>query len=447
MLCFRWVSGAVVVTGLCILASATALADGSWPQFRGASGDGIVAGQSVPVEFGEGQHVTWKTPLPGRAWSSPVIADGVIWVTSAVERTATDEERVAMMRESGIEDKKMKQLAIAKAIELKLISVDLKTGDVLSTVELATIEKPDAIHSLNSYASPTPVIDGGFLYCHFGTYGTFCVNRKSGEIAWQRRFPLEHGVGPGSSPLVDGNVLVLIQDGMDRQYVIGLDKKTGETIWETPRPEFTDATPDTSKSYCTPIVINDGAGRHQLICMGAQWMVAYESETGKEIWRLYHGKGFSVVPRPVFHDDVVFFSTGFGKPQLWAVRVDGSGDVTDSHVEWTSKSGIPARPSPLLHDGLLYVVSDNGVASCFDIEDGEMQWKERIGGDYSASPTLVGGLIYFGSHDGKVTVMKPGREANIVAVNEVEGKIMASPAIVDDAMILRTDSAIYRIEE
>ncbi|QDT04491.1 outer membrane biogenesis protein BamB [Rubripirellula lacrimiformis] len=398
------------------------------------------------MTFGEDSHVTWKTPVPGRAWSSPVIADGVIWCTTAIERAATDEEKVAMMRESGIEDRKMKELAIAKAIELKLVSIDLASGKILGTIELTSIEKPDAIHSLNSYASPTPVINGDHLYCHFGTYGTFCVNRHTSDIVWQRRLPLEHGVGPGSSPIVMDDVLVLIQDGMDRQYVTGLNTQTGETIWETDRPEFTGASPESSKSYCTPIAITDPLGREQLVCMGAQWMVAYQAKTGKEIWRLRHGRGFSVVPRPVYHDGVVFFSTGFGKPELWAVRVDGSGDVTDTHVQWTMKSGIPARPSPLLHDGLIYVISDNGVASCFDVESGDPIWKKRIGGDYSASPTLIGKHLYFGSHDGKVTVMTPGPDAEVVAESELDGKIMASPAVVDGALILRTDQAVYRIE-
>ncbi|TWU50534.1 outer membrane biogenesis protein BamB [Rubripirellula tenax] len=448
MLSFGFSLRVSAIASICFACwTSCALADGSWPQFRGASGDGIVASQSVPTAFGEDQNVTWKTGLPGRAWSSPVIADGTIWVTTAVERAATDEERLEMMRASGIEEKKMKQLAIAKAIELKLISVDLESGSVVSSTDLAVIEKPDAIHSLNSYASPTPVIDGDSLYCHFGTYGTFRVDRKSGEVVWQRRLPLEHGVGPGSSPLVHGDVLVLIQDGMDRQYVTGLNKRTGETIWEADRPPFENATPDTSKSYCTPIVITDSAGREQLICMGAQWIVAYEAKTGNEIWRLRHGKGFSVVPRPLFQDDVVFFSTGFGKPELWAVRVDGSGDVTDSHVEWTTAQGIPARPSMVLHDNRLYMVSDNGVASSKSAVDGEEFWKERLGGDYSASPTLIGGLIYFGSHDGKVTIVKPGDEPEIVAVNELDGKIMASPAVIDGALIVRTDAALYRIEE
>jgi outer membrane protein assembly factor BamB len=203
---------------------------------------------------------------------------------------------------------------------------------------------------------------------------------------------------------------------------------------------------DHKKAYCTPIAITDKRGREQLICMGSQWIVSHQPETGKEIWRVYHGKGFSVVPRPVHANDIVYFSTGFGKPELWAVRVDGEGDVTDTHVEWTVTQGIPAKPSPLLHDGLIYVMADTGVASCFNASDGEQVWKKRIGGDFSSSPILAGGHIYFGSHDGQVTVVKPGPEGEVVSENQVDGQIMASPAVVGNALVLRTAKAIYRIE-
>jgi hypothetical protein len=258
---------------------------------------------------------------------------------------------------------------------------------------------------------------------------------------------LQHSVGPGSSPLIDDHRLILIQDGLERQYVTALDKSTGETLWETDRPAMEAPSGDQKKAYCTPIAITDPRGRQQLICLASQWMVAYDPETGSEIWRCYHGKGFSVVPRPVYAGGLVYFSTGFGKPELWAVRVDGSGDVTDSHVQWTVAKGIPAKPSPLIYDGLIYVMADNGVASCLDAENGQEVWKKRIGGDYSASPLLAGGHIYFGSHDGKVTVIAPGTEAEVVAENQIDGQIMASPAAVRDSLVLRTDKAIYRLAD
>jgi len=434
------------LTILSLLALHPVAAADSWPQFRGRSGDGIVNDQTIPVEFSESKNVTWKTELAGRAWSSPVVADDVIWVTTAIERIPTEEERVEMLRAGGIEERKIKQLAIAKSIELKLLAVDFLSGSLLRTIDLVSIPEPDPIHALNSYASPTPVIDAAKIYCHFGTYGTFCIDRASGELDWQRRLPLNHSVGPGSSPFIYKNLLVLIQDGTQRQYVTALDKSTGETVWERDRPEMDAPSGDQKKAYCTPILITDKRGREQLICMGSQWMLAYEPATGEEIWRVHHGKGFSVVPRPVYADGVVYFSTGFGKPELWAVRVDGDGDVTDTHVDWTEPRSIPAKPSPLLHNGLIYVMADNGVASCFQASDGEQVWKQRIGGDYSSSPFLAGGHIYFASHDGKVTVIKPGREGEVVAENQLDGRIMATPAIVSGAMILRTDKALYRIE-
>ncbi len=423
-----------------------ALSGDLWPQFRGPRGDGIAVGQSPPVKFGESQNVTWRTELPGRGWSSPVIADGVIWVTTAVERAPDEQERIELLRKTDNEEKQFNNLAIAKAVELKLLAVDLKSGSLLQTIDLAVVEEPDAIHSLNSYASPTPVIDGDRIYGHFGTFGTFAVDRRSREVLWQRVLPLQHAVGPGSSPLIDGERLVLIQDGVERQYVTALDKRTGETLWETDRPEMEAPSGDMKKSYCTPITLADANGRRQLICMGSQWLVSYNPESGSEHWRLYHGKGFSVVPRPVHDDGVIYFATGFGKPQLWAARVDGSGEVTDSHVEWTVTKGIPAKPSPLLHKGLIYVVDDNGVATCFDAEDGSEVWKRRLGGNVSASPILAGGHLYFGNHDGEVFVIEPGREFSQVAVNQLDGQIMASPAVVDDALIIRTAPALYRIE-
>ena len=435
-----------MITTIMALSVSQLFAEESWPQFRGPHGDGIALDQNVPIRFGENQNVSWKTEIPGRAWSSPVVADGKIWMTTAIEQVPSEEERLAMLREQGIEERKLKQLAIAKSISLHLLEVDFASGKIEKTIDLTDISAPDQIHSLNSYASPTPWIDGPRVYCHFGTYGTFCLDRKSGDVLWTRTLPLEHSVGPGSSPFVYHDSLVLIQDGVDRQYVTALNKSTGETIWETDRPEMRAASGDQKKAYCTPIAVTDKQGRDQLICMGSQWMVAYDPETGDEIWRVDHGSGFSVVPRPVFDDDVVYFSTGFGKPELWAVRIDGSGDVTDTHVLWREPKGISKKPSPLLHDGLIYVMSDDGIATCFSAKDGEAIWKKRIGGDYSASPLLAGGFIFFGSHDGNVTVMKVGRLGEVVAKNQLDGKIMASPVAINDALLVRTDRAIYRID-
>ncbi len=238
---------------------------------------------------------------------------------------------------------------------------------------------------------------------------------------------------------------MLICDGVDRQYVTALNKDTGETVWERDRPPMEAPSGDMMKAYCTPIAVTDRLGRKQLICMGSQWLVSHDPATGNEWWRVYHGKGFSVVPRPVYADGVVYVATGFGKPQLWAVKIDGNGDVTDTHVAWTETRRIPAKPSPLLIGEMLFVVSDDGIASCFNAKSGELFWSERLGGNFSASPLFVDGKIYFLNQEGVMTVVRPSATYSEVHKNELKGHFMASPIAVDDSLILRSDKALFRI--
>lgn len=422
----------------------TAHADSPWPQFRGPGGDGVVADQSVAAKFSEAEDLVWKTDLPGRGWSSPVIADGKVWVTTAIEIQASASEIKARMRRSGVKEREMKSRSIAKSIELRLMAIDFDSGVIENEIPLELREDPDAIHSLNSYASPTPVIDGDFIYCHFGTYGTFCVHRDSGAIQWNHQVDVAHAVGPGSSPLIVGDHLILILDGCEKQRVVALDKTSGKVRWETARPEMDAPDGDQKKAFCTPIVITDSRGTEQLICMASQFIVSLDPVTGEELWRCRHGRGFSIVPRPVFADDVVYFSTGFGKPELWAVNVTGRGDVTDSHVRWVQEKGMPKKPSPLVADGIVYVVADNGVAVALDASDGDILWMKRLGGNYSASPLLVGDAILFASQEGDVTIIRTGRNFEVMHKTTLSGGIMASPAVVQGSLIWRTKSALLR---
>ncbi|MEM6692493.1 MAG: PQQ-binding-like beta-propeller repeat protein [Planctomycetota bacterium] len=418
------------------------LAD-TWPQFRGPRGDGVAVDEHPPTQFGA-NDAAWRTEIPGRGWSSPVVADGLIYLTTAIEVMPSEDEREELLAKAGVERKKYKQTQLAKQIELRWMAIEMDSGNVVFDQELVAIDSPDAIHTVNSYASPTPVIDGERLYCHFGTYGTFCIDRKSGKRIWKRRFPLSHSVGPGSSPFIHDDMLVLIQDGTEQRYVVALDKISGETVWKTDRPPMDAPKGDLKKAFCTPISITDSLGREQLICLASHYMIAYDPQTGHELWRVHHGKGFSIVPRPVFNDDIVYFSTGFGKPELWAVQVTGEGEVTDTHVDWIVKRGIPAKPSPILSNGRIYVVEDSGVATCFDCEDGQQLWKQRLGGAHSASPLLAGENLYFANHDGQVRVVRASDQYQLVALNELGEKIMASPAVVNDALVIRTDQALYR---
>ncbi|MBL9124649.1 MAG: PQQ-binding-like beta-propeller repeat protein, partial [Planctomycetaceae bacterium] len=238
--------------------------------------------------------------------------------------------------------------------------------------------------------------------------------------------------------------LIVNCDGMDRQFVVALDKHTGKVAWWTWRSGPLSPEPDQQKAYATPLVIRVGEAE-QLVSPGADWLTAYDPLTGGEIWKV-HYKAFSTVPRPLFAHGLVYFVTGFTKPELWAVRPDGRGNVTESHVVWKSPKQVPANPSPIVVGSEIYFVSDQGVCTCLDALTGEEVWRQRVPGKYSASPILAGGLLYFSNEEGTTSVIRPGREFELVATNAIEGQLLASLVAVDGVIFLRSDTHLYRIE-
>ncbi len=423
---------------LLVIAS-TANASDDWPQFRGPLGTGHSDAIAPPLTFDDAEDVVWSAAIEGRGYSSPVILGDRIWLTAATVVTAAAEE--AAKRLEG--NRQASERQVASSVHLRAVCVDRATGRELYDVEIFRIDQPSPIQKINSYASPTPIVEGNRLYCDFGSFGTACLEASSGKTLWTRRLVIEHFVGPGSSPAICGDLLVLVRDGGHQQYVTGLNKKTGETVWKTSRPPIDAASPQLHKAFCTPLLIQT-AERPQLVIPGAQWVVAYEPTTGDEIWRASYGSGFSNVPRPVFGHGMVYICTGFMTPQLWAIRVDGEGDVTDTHVVWRERQQIPRRASPTLIGDELYLVSDGGIATCFDALTGKPLWRERLGGDYTASPLSVEGRIYFFSEDGDITVIRPGTEYVELAKSRVNGHLMATPAICDKAMFIRTDTHLFR---
>ncbi len=392
---------------------------GAWPQFRGPLGNGQADTTDLPSTWSEEENVVWKTAIHGRGWSSPVADEGRIWMT-----TATSDGK-----------------------QMSAVCVEFAKGNILHDLKLLDVESPREIHKFNSYASPTPVIDGRRVYIHFGSYGTACLDAESGELLWSRRdLPCNHWRGPGSSPTIFENLLIMHFDGYDYQYVVALDKYTGETRWKKDREiDYGTDDGDLMKAFCTPIVIEAG-GRLQLISPAAKATIAYDPRTGEEIWRVRYDQ-HSATARPVFGHDLVFLNTGFSKAELLAVRPEGQGDVTDTHVVWSSKRSIGSKPSHLLVEDLLYVVHDSGVLSCFEAKSGQTVWTHRLGGNFSASPVFAGGLMYFCSEEGETTVVRPGGQYDQVAVNQLDDGFMASPAVLEKSLILRTRSHLYRIED
>ena len=394
-----------------------------WTEFRGPGGQGRSGATSLPLNWSETEHITWKIPVEGDGWSSPVVAAGRIYLTAAVPiDQASDKSR-----------------------SLRVICVNADDGKTIWEQEVFQQPGKDVqVHKKNSHASPTPVLDGERLFVHFGPSGTACLT-TNGEIVWKlNELTFSPAHGNGGSPALHGETLVVTCDGADQQFVAGISASSGEVKWKTDRRA------DVQKgfSFCTPTLF-EVDGTVQAICPGSGAVVAYDPETGRELWSAEYGEGYSVVPRPVYSNGLVFVCSGFNSASLFAIDPSGSGDVTDSHVQWTVKGGIPKTPSILALGNELYIVDDGGVASCVDALTGEEHWKERLGGKFSASIFYGAGRIYFQSETGKTTVIAPGKTFTELATNQIgDGdRTFASFAVVDNAILLRSETHLYRLEE
>jgi outer membrane protein assembly factor BamB len=319
--------------------------------------------------------------------------------------------------------------------------LDRNSGKLLSDVEVLTEESPDPVHHLNSFASPSPVIEDGRLYCHFGTNGTACLDTKSGEVVWtNRELKLKHENGPGSTPILFQEWLIVHCDGSDTQSIAALNKSDGKLAWKTARSGKMDENPQLKKAYGTPLVTTV-AGRELVLSPAANWLYAYEPATGREVWKVEYGTlGFSIVPRPVIGHGMLYFSTTFMKPEILAIKLD-----EQPTIAWRFAKQAPNMPSPLLIGDELYLIADKGVATCLDAKTGAVVWTERLGGNFCSSPIFADGRIYVGNREGQTFVFAPGREFKLLATNQLDGQIMATPAAVDSALFVRTDKAMYRI--
>lgn len=409
-----------------------------WPQWRGPDGQGHSSATGLPVEWSETTNVAWKTATPGRGWSSPVIDGREIWLTTAVE-TAARPEDAERRTKSNTGDQ---PVTVLDQVELRALCVDRDTGQLTRDVLLLTVKEPQWVHRLNSYASPTPVLEAGRLYAHFGAFGTACLDTKSGKVLWKNTdLVVMHENGPGSTPVLWQNLLVFHMDGSDRQFVAALDKRTGKVAWKTDRSGEMNANPQLKKSYGTPLVV-EVAGQPQLFSPGTDWLYGYDPATGRELWKVPYGQlGFSITPRPVAGQGLFFMATGFGKKQMLAMKIGGS---TAPEIVWRYAKGIPTMPSPLLVGDALYFVDDGGFLTCLDARTGAERYRERLGGNFSASPTFADGRLYLSSREGVTYVVAPGPKFELLAKNELPGTIMASAAIADGALFLRTDTALYR---
>ena len=421
-------------------AAAAAGGENDWPQWRGADGMGHATSTKLPVEWSEQNNVSWRTELPGRGWSSPVIADGKIWMTAAHEKLASEEDAEKRLKENT----GGQPLTLLETARFHALCVDAESGELLHDIELFSVDEPQWVHRFNSYASPTPVVAGGKLFCHFGTFGTACVDAADGEVLWKKLdLHVMHENGPGSSPVAVGDLLAFNMDGSDEQFVVALKQSDGSVAWKTERSGKLNDNPQLKKAYGTPIVLQLDGGE-QLVSPGANWIYGYDPATGEELWKVdYETLGFSNVARPVAGGGLLFNSTCFMRAEMQAIKLGPQPEVV-----WKYKKSVPKSPSPVLVGDLLYFVGDSGgLVTCLEAATGELVWSERIAsGKYWSAPLAAAGKIYFHSEEGVTTVIEAGREFKVLAENELDGKHMASAAVSGDALFLRTDQALYRIE-
>ena len=400
--------------------------EGNWTHFRGSDLSSIAAVEKAPLKWADDSGFRWKTDIQGKGWSSPVVYGNQIWVT-----TATEDGR-----------------------ELFAVCLDYQTGKIIYNIKVFTTDKPLRKHNINSYATPTPCIEKNFVYVHYGSLGTACINTNTGAIIWTRTdLKCEHVQGPASSPVIYKNLLILHYEGTDVRFIVGLDKATGKSVWKTDRPEepYVPLTRIGTKAYITPLILNV-RGRDQLISNGSAVCIAYDPASGKEIWRVIRGAE-STVSMPVTENGIVYFYTGFmvdsdGSQfsELLAVNPDGKGDITKTNIVWRKRTEPMQLLTPVIKDGLIYTVDTKNNMICIDAATGTDIWSTRQRANFNASPVFAAGNIYFFSIRGDAFIIKPGRKYEVVAENQLSDQIWATPAFVRNAMILRTDKYLGRIE-
>jgi len=401
------------------------LAQDNWTHFRGNQLNAIAPEGQYPISWSS--EFKWKTMVHGQGWSSPIVYDNQIWMTTAAE------------------DGK----------EMFAVCVDFNSGEIIHDIK---IFEPDSIyrkHNTNSYATPTPCIEKGRVYVHFGKYGTACLSTIDGSVIWKRvDLNCLHIQGPGSSPVIYKDKLIIHLEGIEQQSIYALDKMTGEVLWKAERPAavYDKLEPIGKKAYVTPIMVNVN-GRDIMISNGSAMCAAYDPMTGEEIWRIIRGVD-STIAMPFDEDGIIYFHTGFEVSkdnkkfvELMAVNPDGKGDIATSNILWKIETPILQLSTPVIKDGLIYNVDTKNIMMCLDAKTGETIWSKRLKGKYNASPIIANGHVYFTSTTGDITVVKEGKTLEVFAESELEGEIWTTPVFLRNSILYRTSEYLYKIVE
>jgi outer membrane protein assembly factor BamB len=420
-----------------------------WPQWRGPSGNGISSGVGLPSHWSPTENIKWKSSLAGLGASSPIVFGDRIFVTSQKgvvpiskgmqPQLARDDQSLAS-QENPIGGRNMQKDNSKGEVTLIVEAFHRSDGHQLWKYSMPATGEFPQLHEKHNLATPTPVTDGKLVYAWFGT-GQLIALDMSGKLVWSRHLGTEYSPfqipwGHGGSPILYKESIILLCDHPNKSFLLALDKGSGKERWNVTRGEG-------RISHSTPLVV-PGSERDELIINSSERVDAYNPENGEFLWS-FGSQRQTPVPSPVFNNGVIYLSRGYRNSDFLAVKSGGHGDVSKSSVLWNSSSGASYVPSILYYEGLLYITNEVGIVTCADAETGKPVWKERLGGIFFASPTAGDGKIYMVSETGETYVLKAGRQARILAKNDLGERFLASPAFSDNQLFLRSDTTLFCI--
>ncbi|MEO8024952.1 MAG: PQQ-binding-like beta-propeller repeat protein [Bryobacteraceae bacterium] len=457
------------LAAIAILAVPLAAEDSGWRQFRGPDSNPVGSSPALPDQWSKTKNVEWDAPIPGRGWSSPIVSGGKVFVTTAVTdgkskvpQTGTEysNQLVAELQKQGLSMKEILAKVNERDIEMPdevnlhyfLICLDLAKGNVLWKQEFHTGKPPGGRHRKNSFTSETPITDGELVYVYVANLGLYAYDMK-GKQKWHtalEALPIYLDFGTGGSPVLHGNMLIILSDNEKQQFLAAYDKKSGKQIWRTNKSIKDPAAPRQS-GWTTPYIWTNKL-RTEIVTTSPGFAVSYDLE-GKELWRLA-GMSQVTVPSPFSHGDMLYVDGGQGRG-LFAVRAGASGDISlpkdeksNDFVAWSDPRAGTYLPTPVLYDGALYVLNEEGILSRIDAKTGKVSYKERLdveGAYFTSSPWAYNGKVFCLSEEGKTYVVEAGETYKLLHVNPLEEMAQATPAIVGERLLVRTETHLYSI--
>jgi len=435
--------GTVLVWVACLLK--VAAAGSNWPQWRGPDSQGVSREKNLPTEWSATKNIRWKTPIPGRGHSSPVIWNQRIFLTTAIEGPIVPGAKAVRHRVKGKDSNYVHPEGVGadRRQTLKLLCLDAKTGRLIweTTAYEGTVY--DNVHKKNSFASPTPTTDGRFVYVYFGSEGLYSYDFR-GHLIWKASLGgiATMGMGVASSPVLWKDLIILQcdQDNGEESFLAAVNKTNGMLVWKTHRKN--------RESWATPLIIRNG-DRFELVTSGVEKVTAYDPASGKELWH-YKGVAANAIPSPVAAADLVVLSAGGGRKRVMAIRPGGTGDlVNSSNVLWEYNKGTAHIPSPILYRDYLYLMTDAGIMTCLEAMTGKVIYeggRVPIPATFIASPVAFDGKILLTSQDGDTFVIKAGPSHQVLSVNSLGEPICASPGIAGGRIFIRGEKHLYCIE-